>query len=95
MSTHIVVKSDLSCITLLYDLGWPGNSLDLNPVENLWDKTKNVVVEKQPSTQKALINTIKEVWVIEFLTNYCSSLIPSMPRQLKVVIIVQGGHTKY
>ena len=42
-------------------LDWPGNSPNLNPIENLWAKMKYLVSEKQPSSGKALINTIKEV----------------------------------
>jgi len=76
-------------------LDWPGNSPDLNPIENLWAKMKDLVAEKQPSSGKALINTIKEVWVKEISTDYCSSLIASMPRRLQAVIKAHGGHTKY
>ena len=36
-------------------LDWPGNSLDLNPIENLSAKIKDLVAEKQPSSGKALI----------------------------------------
>ena len=42
-------------------LDWPGNSPELNPIENLWAKMKDLVAEKQPSGGKALIQTIKEV----------------------------------
>ena len=50
-------REDIHIITL----GWPGNSPDLNPIENLWTKMKDLVSEKQPSSGAALINTIKEV----------------------------------
>ena len=76
-------------------LDWPGNSPDLDPIENLWSKMKDLVAEKQSSSGKALINTIKEVWVNEISTDYCISLTASMPRRLQAVIKVQGGHTKY
>ena len=46
-------------------LDWPGNSPDLNPIENLYSKMKDLVAEKQSSGGKALIETIKEVWVKE------------------------------
>ena len=76
-------------------LDWPGNSPDLNPIENLWSKMKDLVAEKQPSSGKALTETIKEVWVKKISREYCMSLIASMPRRLKAVVKVQGGHTKY
>ena len=33
-------------------LVWPGNNLDLNPIENLWSYMKNKVAEKQLSSAK-------------------------------------------
>ena len=76
-------------------LDWPGNSPDLNPIENLWSKMKDLVAEEQPSSGKTLTETIKEVWVQKISREYCMSLIASMPRRLKAVVKVQGGHTKY
>ena len=35
-------------------LDWPGNSSDLNPIENLWASIKVKVFEKQPSNIEAL-----------------------------------------
>ena len=75
-------------------LDWPGNSPDLTPIENLWSKIKDLVAEKQPSSGKALTETIKEVWVKKISREYCPSLIASMPRRLEAVVKVQGGHTK-
>ena len=56
-------------------LDWPGNSPDSNPIKNLWAKMKDLMAEKQPSRGKALIQTIKEVWVQEISADYCNSLI--------------------
>ena len=74
---------------------FPGNSPDLNPIENLWAQMKDSVAEKQPSSAKALVSTIKEVWVKEISEGYCASLVDSMSRRLQAVIKVHGGHTKY
>ena len=76
-------------------LNWPGNSPDLNPIENLWSRMKDLVAQKQPQSCSKLINIIKEVWVKEISTEYCESLISSMPRRLQAVINARGGHTKY
>ena len=76
-------------------LDWPGNSPDLNPIENLWAKMKDLVTEKQPSNGKALNQCIKGVWVQDISENYCNSLIKSMPHRLQAVIDAKGGHTKY
>ena len=76
-------------------LDWPGNSPDLNPIENLWTVTEDKVAEKQRSSLPDLCRTIKEVWVKEISKEYCTNLVNSMPRRLAAVIQNNGGHTKY
>ena len=76
-------------------LDWPGSNPDLNPIKNLWAEMNDLVAEKQPSGGKALIETIKEVWVKDISVDYCKLLIASMPHRLQAVIKVKGGHTKY
>ena len=76
-------------------LDWPGNSPDLNPIENLWTVMKDKVVKKQPSSLPDLCRAIKEVCVNEISKEYCANLVNSMPRRLAAVIQNNGGHTKY
>ena len=76
-------------------LDLPGNSPNLNPIKNLWAKMKDLVEEEQPSGEKSLIETIKEVWVKKISADYCNSLIAGMPHRLQAVIKVKKRHTKY
>lgn len=76
-------------------LDWPGNSPDLNPIENLWSVMKNKVAAKQPTNLKSLEECIKQIWCKEFSNEYCQQLISSMPRRIKAVIDNKEGHTKY
>lgn len=76
-------------------LAWPGNSPDLNPIENLWAVLKKKVAERQPSDAVHLVQVIKEVWVKEIDAEYCRTLVESMPRRLTDVVRAKGSHTKY
>ena len=76
-------------------LEWPGNSPNLNPIENLWSNMKIKVSEKQPLSGAELVKAIKEVWVKEISKEYCQSLMKSMPRRIKAMIKNRGGHTNH
>ena len=52
-------------------LEWPGNSPDLNPIENLWSTMKRKVAEQQPSSLLELQHAIKEDWVKNLDMEYC------------------------
>ena len=56
---------------------------------------KNKVAEKQSSIAKELVTAIKEVWMKEISTEYCASLVKSMPSRLAAIVREKGGHTKY
>ena len=64
-------------------LDWPGNSLDLNQIENLWTNMKNKVSEKQPLSAAEFIKVIKKVWIKEISKEYYQRLIDNKPRRME------------
>ena len=76
-------------------LEWPGNSPDLNPIENLWMVLKRKVRLCRPSNVQDLIYHIKRSWCLDITPELCQKLVQSMPKRLKSVIESKGFATKY
>ena len=49
----------------------PGNSADLNPIENIWTVLKDKVPEKQPTNTKELEGAIEAIWPLELSAEHC------------------------
>lgn len=75
-------------------MDWPGNSPDLNPIENLWNIMKNKVAKENTSSIEKLKTAILKVW-IDFSTTYLENLAFSMPKRLQDVLKCNGEPTKY
>lgn len=75
-------------------LDWPGNSPDLNPIENAWSVMKNKLQETRPSNISDLKEALKTLWVT-MDPSYFASLAESMPKRLQMVIKCKGEMTKY
>ena len=76
-------------------LKWPGNSPDLNPIENAWNYMKNKVCSKHSMSLIELKDEIKKCWVHDMPLDYWKKLSDSMPRRIKAVIKARGYMTKY
>ena len=76
-------------------LEWPGNSPDLNPIENLWHLAKMKLEKADTSSVPRLIQAIKRMWLLDLSPDYCRKLVESMPRRLANVIAAKGNMTKY
>ena len=77
-------------------LPWPGNSPDLNPIENVWRLVKHRIAQQTISTKQQLISAIIDAWFRDTsLQQSIISLIESMPRRINDVIAAKGGNTKY
>jgi len=76
-------------------LDWPGNSPDLNPIENLWARLKRLVAAKRPSNKTQLIEAIISSWHHTITKDELKALVNSMPRRCLAVIKSKGYPTKY
>ena len=75
--------------------GWPGNSPDLNPIENCWSQMKECLRQQNCMSHSDLIEKIKRVWCSEITPEYCQKLVESMPSRIADCLANKGGHTKY
>lgn len=74
---------------------WPGNSPDLNIIENCWVDMKIKVAALKPTSKEDLVQKIKNVWTTLITPEYCASLVNSMPRRIQACLASGGQHTKY
>lgn len=81
----------------IYPIFWPANSPDLNPIEDLWERIKDYLEEKDPEIHRSyprLRQAVVEAW--NAITHEdILDLIRSMPERCKAVIAAEGWHTKY
>lgn len=76
-------------------LDWPGNSPDLNPIENLWSRLKRLVAKKKPSCRRELIESVLHCWNHVITMQELEHLVASMPTRCLSVIRAKGYPTKY
>ena len=75
-------------------LDWPGNSPDLNPIENVWHVMKNELQNVKPTNIFKMKEALTNIWQ-QLDTDYFSKLAESMPKRLKLVINEKGNMAKY
>ena len=77
-------------------LQWPGNSPDINPIENLWAIIKQRLQSYDCTTLEKLQNAVFELWYNdEKIKENCKKLITSMPNRVQLLLKNHGGHIKY
>lgn len=77
-------------------LDWPGNSPDMNPIENVWELLKREIAKKCITNKVGLIETLIKEWNHNpHLQDTIQACIDSMPRRIEAVIAAKGELTKY
>ena len=74
--------------------GWPGNSPDLNPIENLWSQMKHLQRTKRATSKEAIKKIVRKV-CNAIAPEYLEKLYESLPRRMQAVIESGGAHMKY
>ena len=84
---------NLNNISVLY---WPGNSPDLNPIENLWSIIKLRLRRRDCTTMVKLIEAVIDCWYRDpQIQENCKKLVDSIPKRVKSVLTSCGGHIRY
>ena len=77
-------------------LDWPGNSPDLNSIENLWSIVKNRLRKMDWTTKIKLIEAVIHVWFHdEEIKKIRKTLVLSIKKRVKSVLENKGGHINY
>ena len=71
---------------------WPGNSPDLNPIENLWAIVQSRVDGMEDATNlKVLEKQLKLAWS-QISPDVLDNLVSSMPERVKTCVKLNGGY---
>lgn len=74
--------------------GWPANSPDLNPIENLWGHLQRKMDAKGCATFSEYREALEtEARLVP--PSYCSKLVRSMPKRMAECIELEGGKTRH
>ncbi|GFS71540.1 transposable element Tcb2 transposase [Trichonephila clavipes] len=76
-------------------LDWPGNSPDMNTIENVLELMKREVAKDVITNKTLLLERIIHMWNHPQMLETVQSCIDSMPRRIKALIAAKGGTTKY
>ncbi|GFS77700.1 transposable element Tcb1 transposase [Trichonephila clavipes] len=77
-------------------LDWPSQSLDVNPIEHLWDELERRLRSQpnRPSSLLALTSAVMDAWKAIPMVTY-QKLMESLPKRVQTVIHAKGEPTSY
>ncbi|GFW63463.1 uncharacterized protein TNCV_401291 [Trichonephila clavipes] len=77
-------------------LVWPARSLDLSPIENVWDALGRQVAGRNypPINKNTLIRALTEEWD-KLPQQLLDNIVQSMVRRVECCITLHGGHIPY
>ena len=75
-------------------LEWPSQSLDLNPIKNLWSEVKRQVAKRQPRNLKDLERICKEEWT-KIPPKICANMLKNYNKRLTPLLANKRFSTKY
>ena len=74
-------------------LPWPGNSPDMNPIEDIWDIERRIQDIDFKNTDELLEKIQKKLNALPL--EYLKKLIDSMPRRVNAILKASDGSTQY
>ena len=77
-------------------LDWPGNSADVNPIENFWAIMKAKLRKLVCSTLNVMETAINNIWYDpDKMDKICQNLVESMPNRERDLMGKNGKHINY
>jgi len=73
---------------------WPGNSPNVNPIENMSAYLKRAMQQISRNSKEQLWKAVQHHWY-SLDRKFCQNLVESMPNRVKSVINRKGHPTKY
>ena len=74
---------------------WPGQSPDINTIENSWARIGKVIEARAPTNCTELIRAILHAWYHVIKDNDCQRLVESVPNRLRALIRKRGFPMQY
>ena len=93
--TAKLVRDWLEWVSVYYIRDWPGNSPDLNPIENLWGLTKRRLRRRDTSTIPNLVTETQNIWEHFETSSFLQNLALSVPQRLQSCGKRKSNPTKY